>query len=214
MGSLIGKMIVIGLAASVSPVSIMVLISIMLTKNPLKNALSFLLGFTLVLIAYGVIGDLIFRSAKPNNGHLGGYLDIVLGVLCLLAIILVVMRSKKPKAEKTGGSFGAGKAFGVGAATMAVNTSTIIIYIAGVHEVARAKVGTVSSLVAMLVLLFFTLLTMFIPITIYMLFPKKASALLEKLRGWLVKHNTLIATGILVLFGVYLLVKGIMEVLK
>jgi len=214
MGSLIPKMILIGLAASVSPVSIMVLISIMLTKNPLKNALSFLLGFILVLIAYGVIGDLIFRSAKPNKGHVGGYIDIALGVLCLLAIILVFFRSKKPKAEKTGGSFGAGKALGIGAATMAINTSTIIIYIAGVHEVAMAKVGTVGSIVLLLVLSFFTLLTLFVPITVYVLFPKKASALLEKLRGWLVKHNTVIASGILVLFGVYLLVKGIMEVMK
>ena len=214
MGSLILKVIVIGLGASVSPVSIMVLISIMMTKNALKNALYFLLGFTVVLLAYGVISELIFHDSDLGKSHVGGYIDIVFGVLCFLAIILVFRRGRKPRGERFGTGIGAGKSFGIGAATMAVNTSTIIIFISGVNVVATSKVSNLDALIAMIVLVFFTLLTLFVPILIYVVFPEKSATLLEKLRGWLVRHNRVMVSGILALFCVYLLTVGILKVIK
>jgi hypothetical protein len=97
---------------------------------------------------------------------------------------------------------------------MAVNTSTIIIFISGVNVVATSKVSNLDALIAMIVLVFFTLLTLFVPILIYVVFPEKSATLLEKLRGWLVRHNRVMVSGILALFCAYLLTVGILKVIK
>ena len=97
---------------------------------------------------------------------------------------------------------------------MAVNTSTIIIFISGDNVVATSKVSNLDALIALIVLVFFTLLTLFVPILIYVVFPEKSAALLEKLRGWLVRHSRVIVSGILALFCVYLLTVGILKVIK
>ena len=83
MLQLLPRLIVIGLAAAVSPVAVMVLISLMLKKNPVRNSSLFLLGFALVLIAIGIAGlFLLHLGGHAKKSPVDGYIDIAL-VHCL-----------------------------------------------------------------------------------------------------------------------------------
>jgi len=208
---LIWHLVLVGLAASVSPVAIMVMISLMLTKNPMRNALFFLVGFTLVLVAMGVVAVFVFHVGTAHHtGSVDGWIDIAFGVICLGLIPVSLRRKEKPeKPREDGKPFTAAKSFTVGILTMLVNASTIVIYLAGTHLITAAKLSTFDDIIALIILTAVTLITLFIPMAIYALFPSRAGKLLDSLKVWLAKHRTTIAIVILVIFGVYLLIKGI-----
>lgn len=207
-------MILIGLAASVSPVAVMVLISLMTTaKHPRKNTLLFLLSYTLTLVAIGVVFVLLFhaRSGAPNH-KASGYIDIGIGVLCLLAIPLAARKRKEKPATEEGRGLTVTRTLTIGAGTMLINTSTLLIYITGLHAISDARLSFADDVVAFVILTFATLLTLLIPIFIEFAFPKASEKALTTLRVWLVKHQRIISVGILVVFATYLLVKGIKSV--
>jgi len=199
------------LAAAVSPVAVMVLISLMLKKNPVRNSSLFLLGFALVLIAIGIAGlFLLHLGGHAKKSPVDGYIDIALGVLCLLAIPLVWKRKRKRKQEEPAArDIKPARAFTLGAATMLVNFSTIPIYVTGVHEISSAKLAVSDDVLAMIVLTVVTLLTLIVPIITYTAFPKTAARVLSSVRVWLSKNQKVIGATILLVFGVYLLIKGI-----
>lgn len=212
MGSLIPRVIVIGLAAAVSPVAIMVLISLMFTKSALRNSLSFLVGYTVTLLAIGMVSVYVLHvGGSGKKGHLDAYIDIALGVLCLLGIALVFRKGKKEKETKTEAAkpFGVLRSASVGAATMLVNASTIIVYVTGVHVISSAHLKLYDSFLAVALLTLVSLVTLLIPIIIYVAFPKKADRVLGALRAWLQKHNRLIGATILLVFAAVLLARGI-----
>ncbi len=54
-----------------------------------------------------------------------------------------------------------------------------------------------------------TLVTLLVPIIIFIIFPKKAEKVLDSLKAWLTKHNRVIGVAVLLVFGAYLLTKGL-----
>jgi len=199
------------LAAAVSPVAVMVLISLMLKKNPVRNSSLFLLGFALVLIAIGIAGlFLLHFGGHAKKSPVDGYIDIALGVLCLLAIPLAWKRKRKRKQEEPAArDIKPARAFTLGGATMLINFSTIPIYVSGVHVISDAKLAFFDDVLAMVILTAVTLITLVVPIVIYLVFPKAAARALSSVRVWLSKHQKVIGATILLVFGVYLLIKGI-----
>jgi threonine/homoserine/homoserine lactone efflux protein len=210
MSSIIPRMIVIGLLAAISPVAVMVLVALMMGKRPLRNALWFLAGFTLVLVAIGVLAVFIFHlGTRKANPDVSGIIDIVLGVACF-ALIPVSMRKKKDKPErKDAKPLSAVSLLLIGMATMATNASTIVIYLEGTHQINDARLAFGWDVVALAILTFVTLLSLLIPIAMYVMFPAKAEKMLGSLKVWLGRHSKQIGVAILVIFGVYLLAKGI-----
>ena len=208
MGSLLPRIILTGLAASVSPVAIMVLISVMTLGHPGRNSLLFLLGFTITLVAIGVIGMLVF-GASTGKGVAQGYVDIGLGVLCFVAIPLSLRRKQRKVGAGEGEGLKASRAFVVGIIAMLINTSTMVIYIAGTHAIAQAKLAIAATVLSVVILTAVTLVTLIIPIALYLLFPTRGDRILGTLNEWLMRHNRAIGIAILLIFGVYLIVKGI-----
>src|SRR5450759_1959696 len=137
MNSLIPKVILIGLAASVSPVAVMVLITLMFSKRPLRNSLFFLLGFTLTLVAIAVVVVFVFHAGEHSRKS---NLDAWIAIALMTAV---------------------------------------------------------------------TLVTLLIPILLYVIFPKRARKMLGSLKDWLFKHNKVIGAAILLLIGGVLLFNGI-----
>jgi cytochrome c biogenesis protein CcdA len=159
----------------------MVLISLMMRKNPVKNSLFFLLGFTLVLIAPGIAGFYLLRlGGSGGKGSIDGYFDIALGALCLLAIPLSV-RNRKKKDRPAKGAVKAARSLSLGMVTMPVNSSKVILFFSGVHLISSAKLEPSETIPAMALLTVVTLLTLLIPIIIYVVFPKTADRVLSSL---------------------------------
>jgi hypothetical protein len=209
MTELLPKLILVGLGAAVSPIAITVLISVMLKKHPVRNALLFLLSYTMVLIAIGIAWLLLLHlGGHVKKTPVDGYIDIALGVLCLLMIPLAWKRRRKQGEPETHEMKGAA-AFTLGGASMLVNFTTIPIYVSGLHMISSAKLPLFDDLLAMMVLTLVTLLTLIIPIVIYSTFPKTAEGALSSLSDWLNRNQRVIGVAILLIFGVFLLIKGI-----
>jgi cytochrome c biogenesis protein CcdA len=212
MLQLLPRLIVVGLGASVSPVAVTVLISLMFRKKPVKNALLFLLGFSLVLIGMGVAGLLLLHLGLHHKKTAAdGYVDIALGALCLL-MIPFAWKKKSRQEKPEAGDMKAAEAFTLGCATMLVNFTTIPIYIGGLHMISDARLPFFDDVLAMIVLTFVTLLTLIIPIVAYVAFPRTAEKALSDVRAWLFKNQKVIRVAILLIFGIYLLIKGLLVV--
>lgn len=211
MVKLIPHVIVAGLAASVSPVAIMLLLAVMMRKNARRNSLLFLLGFTLILVALGVVGVFIFKAGgSGTKSSVDGYFDIALGVLCLLAMLFSLRPKKKQEKPAMGGTeLKASRAFTLGIIAMLTNVSTIVCYLAGAHEISAAKLGLGEDLLALALLTLVTLITLFIPIFIYFIFPSRSDKVLSSVNAWLSRHSKVVGATVLLVFGIYLLIKGI-----
>jgi len=209
MGKLIPQVIVAGLGAAVSPVAVTLLLAVMMRKHAKRNSLLYLLGFTLVLVTYGVLAVFVLhKSGSGGKGHTDDYINLAVGVLCLVFMVITIM--KKPKERKAEQKdLKPRDAFILGVVAMVTNLSTIVIYLAGAHMITQASVGNADSAVALATMTFVTLLTLLIPIAIYFIFPNSADRVLGRLSAWLGRHSKIIGVAILAIFGVYLVVKGI-----
>lgn len=213
MSSLVPKLILTGLGASVSPVAVTLLITVMFRDHPRRNSLLFLLGFTLTLLAIGVTVATVLRSAgSGGTGKIDGYADIVLGVILLALIPLSLKRKARATGDAPEEHLKASSAFYRGIIAMLINTSTLVLYIAGVHEISAAKLSAADDVLAFAILTLVTLVTLIVPIAIYFVFPRKSEQILSKLSAWLFKHMKEIGVAVLLVFGVFLLIKGIVAV--
>jgi threonine/homoserine/homoserine lactone efflux protein len=215
---LVPKLIAYGLGAAVSPVAVIVLLTLMMRKDPLKNALIFLVGFTIMLVAIGVVmGFVLHFGGSGEKSAFDDWVDVALGAVCLALIPVSLLRKKKDKGDEEGAEKDQGvkasRAFVLGMATMAVNTSTMVIYAAGMHAISQAGLGAWDKVLAVALLTLVTLLSLLVPIFIYMAAPDKAGRVLASLKGWLDRHKKVIGAGVLAVFGVYLLAKGLTALL-
>ena len=214
MVKLIPNVIVAGLAASVSPVAIMLLLAVMMRKKARRNLLLFLLGFTLILVTLGVVGVFVFKAGgSGTKSSVNGYFDIALGVLCLVAMLLSLRSKKKQEKHAMGGTeLKASRAFSLGIIAMLTNISTIVCYLAGTHEISAAELGLSDDVIALALLTVVTLVTILIPIFIYFIFPSRSDKVLSSFNAWLSRHSKVIGAVVLLVFGAYLLIKGIRAV--
>jgi threonine/homoserine/homoserine lactone efflux protein len=213
MSSLIPKLIIAGLGASISPVAITLLITVMFRDHAKRNSLLFLFGFTLTLLAIGAVFVTFFHAAgSGGTSKIDGYIDISLGVICFALVPFAIKKKSKPPKEAGEQELRAYMAFTRGIIAMLINTSTLVIYIAGMHEISSAKLGLDDTILAMAVLTSITLVTLIVPIAIYFIFPQRSQKVLNSARTWLLGHAKVIGAVILVIFGAYFLTKGIIAI--
>jgi cytochrome c biogenesis protein CcdA len=202
---------VIGLLAAVSPVSVMFLIALMLKKNPLRNAIFFLIGFTLMLVVIGLVfGIALQAGGSGKKSHVDAYIDIALGAVCIVLIPMAFRKKKNQEPAKEPVEVKPLRALITGIVVMSVNLSTIMAFLVGVHAITSAHgLSTLGHFIAGIVLLFFSLLSLLVPIALDIAFPKTAEKVLTATRNWLTKYGQWVGAAILLLFGVVLLIQGI-----
>lgn len=210
MASLIPKLIAFGLGAAVSPIAITLLITVMFRAHARRNSLLFLLGYTLTLVAIGMAAVFIFHGAgSGGTSKLDGYIDLALSIICFALIPRVLRRKAKPAKETIEQDMKASRAFRRGIVAMLVNPSTMVVYIAGVHAISAAKLSAGEDVLAMAILTLVTLVTLLIPIGLYFVYPQRSQQALRSMRTWLSNHMKEIGVAVLVIFGIFLLVKSI-----
>ncbi len=214
MNTVIPRLVIIGLGASVSPVAVMVLISVMLKKSPRRNSLLFLLGYALTVVALGVVVVYIFHvGGSGGAGKVDGYIDLSLGVLCLLAVPFSFRKKDKKRAPGVESGPTAFRSFSLGSMVLLLNPSTYLIFVSGLHVISSAHLGRQDDLLAIAFLTLVTLVTLLVPIIIFLIFPERSERVLDSLKVWLMKHNRVIGAAILLVFGAYLVAKGLKLVL-
>ena len=88
------------------------------------------------------------------------------------------------------------------------NARSLVVFVAGLHEIVRAEHGFVSDMVALSILIGIMSVGLLIPIAFYVLAPKQASTAVDALIGWLLAHDRAVSFVALVIVGVRLLTLG------
>ncbi|MBN2168927.1 MAG: GAP family protein [Actinobacteria bacterium] len=212
-GHVVLRLVLTGLGAAVSPVAVIALISLMFRTHAKRNSLLFLLGYTLALLSIGIVVVYVLHvGGSGEKSKLDAYIDLFLGILCLALMTFTLLKKKSRKQHEGEKDLRGSRAFALGILMMAPNTSTLVIFISGLHVISRSNLSVTCAVMGLILLTFFTLLTLTIPTLLYFVFPKKAGTVLASLQGWLSKHERIIGAAVLLVFGVYLVAKGLTAV--
>ena len=209
----LSESLVLALGAAVSPIPLTV--SILLLSQPDRGrakALAFaagqVLGLAILSVIFAVVLSKTLGTSQPHSKH-GSTLDIVLGAILLLAAARKLLTKPKPKKAKPKKQRSLLAEFAFGAGLMAVNVETLVLVIASVKELVSSKIGVAEEALGLLAIVLIVTLSATIPPLITFVIPKKSDEALKWLNEQTTKHQRGIAGGFLIVFGVYLIYKGI-----
>ncbi len=222
-------LVLLALAASVYPTLLAGVILILAHPKPLRMLFGFLVGG----IAISVIAGIAIIRALESSGAFDKshhstkpILSIVLGTVSLLVAwgiwsgtinrgLLKHKRAKPDPAAPRKPSM-ADRALSRGSITMAFVAGLVlnlpgVWYLDALTEIAKAKPSTASALVQILVfnVIMFSLVEL--PIVAYVVDPHGAAALVTRASAWGRRHSRQIAIALATTVGVWLVVKGIIE---
>lgn len=209
----VGQSLVLALGATVSPIPLT--ISILLLSQADRGrakALAFaggqVLGLAIISVIFAILLSKTLGTSHPHSKH-ESTLDIVLGAMLLLLAARKLMTKPKPKKAKPRKQRSLFAEFAFGAGLMAVNVESLILVLASIKELISSKIGVAAEAVGLLAIVLIVTVSVTIPPLITFVIPKKSDEALKWLNAQMTMHQRGIASGFLIVFGVYLVYKGI-----
>jgi threonine/homoserine/homoserine lactone efflux protein len=204
----------LGIGAAISPWPTTVTIMFLSTGRPLAKALAYLIGYSAVLVAIGIVALTVFGGGDYEGGDrssaVGGTLDVVFGILFLGLALKLWLKAPDPSAPpprwmSAFESINIGGAFLLGVFMMVTNFSTLPLYIAGLKELVTANLNPAGNLFALVLFILLIVVELLVPIVVYARSPRRGGELLDGARQWLEKYNRVITICIFVFYGILLL---------
>ena len=217
MGDLLSKVIPLSIGAAFSPTVLALELLILSGKRSKARSTAFMGGVLLVFAALTALGLAISHttSTSPAQETITKTVDVVAGLLLLLLALATVLRSLVHNAvAPVGGEAkdtrnpGLLSAFLLGLAIMVSNFSTILLYIPAMRSISASTVSTSDKAVAVAIAFLITAAPILLIYGFAIAFPKIATPPLNKLRGWIDRHQKVIGISVEVIFGVYLVFKA------
>lgn len=235
MIALLAKLTPLAIGAAVSPVMLAATILILSGRErPLRRAIVFALGATLVLSAIGIFTVFVLGAATRGGSADGNQtrthtdsIDVAFGVLLLALAGRQVTRILKGRAkpdapdahdapddeeiEAAVPEHGTAtiKYLAGGAAAMLLNFSTVVIYIPAIRILAGDQYTGADQAVGFVFVTLVAMSLVLVPIGLYAVAPGAAARILEPIGRWTKLHSKEIGAVILFVIGVYLIFKGI-----
>ncbi len=209
----VGQSLILALGAAVSPIPLTV--SILLLSQPDRGrakALAFAGGQVLALSIISVALLLLLHKTigtQHQTAKRESPIDIVLGVILLLAAAKTFFTKPKPKQPKPQKQRSLFNEFSFGAGLMAVNIETLALVAASIKALAVVKSGVAVDVVGLALIVLIVTVSATVPPLITFAAPKQSDRALKWLNEQTKKHQRVISGGFLLFFGAYLLFKGI-----
>lgn len=220
MGQAIGDSITLAVGVAISPVPIMAVILMLMSRRAGVNSLAFAGGWiagvagalTVVVVASGAIGT--GTDGAPSQGT--STVQLTLGV----GVVLLGVRSWRrrpapgqpadvPRWLQAVEEITPVRSAGLGVALSAVNPKNLLLIMAGGLAIADAPVSSGGKVVAGVVFVLLAVSTVVVPVVLYRAFGARARRWLASLSGWLESNHTTVMAVLLLVIGVVLIGKGI-----
>ena len=217
MGAVIGDLLPLGLGVAISPIPIIAVILMLLSRQAARTSTGFLAGWVAGIVVVTVVVLLLVGQAgntstgKPST--VSSVLKLVFGVLLLVLAVRQWRERPKPgeaaelpKWMSTIDSFTFGKALGLGFALSGVNPKNLLMCLGAGTTIGAAHLSGGEDVVV------FTLIaasTVAVPVIGYLTARSKMTGPLDSLRDWLTQNNATVMAVLLLVIGVVLLGKGI-----
>jgi hypothetical protein len=212
------ELALVSLAAAVSPTTVTFsVLSVVLSKHPLRTGFWFYLGAFTVTIAIGVVAAFVLGdiAAPSKNGGRKTWVSIFDLVAAVLLFVYVARTWRRPMGEKTTKGM-------VDKMTAVASSPWIAVFAAGatlanpgafipvaLKTISETDPTTAGYVVLWLVFAVVSLLPLGIAIVLLLVSPDWAERLLRAARAWLEGHLRLIASVIILLLAVGLFRNGI-----
>jgi hypothetical protein len=209
----------LALAASIYPPAVLAVIALGRGEQLKSRVVVFVLGALLVTYAMGVLMMVVLDelgATGPHHWTPGGTIDLVLGVA--LIGLAVHLRRKPPSPTTPARPSKIARylenrrlAFVLGV-TLYVLPSPI--YVAAVKTLADARLSKGGELLALGATVVLMLWLIELPMLMLLAFPERASGILERANQWFTEHRRQLGVAISAGVGLYLIVKGLADLLS
>jgi len=169
-----------------------------------------------VLTALGLtVLSHVTSHASATKTAVSDAVDVTVGlVLLALALKALVDHQNSQSGDDApdtsrGAPMGLLATFGAGAALMVTNVTTIILYVPAMKEITKSDVSDTGKAVAALIVLVITALPVLLPLAARLAAPTASQRWLGSLNAAISRHHRAVIVGVEVVFGVYLLAKGL-----
>lgn len=220
MGQAIGGSLPLAVGIALSPIAIIAVVLMLITRRAKVNGAAFVLGW---LIGLGVIGVIILVVAGAGAASESGepatwesWLKIALGAL-LLVVAARDFRSRPhgdeqprmPKWMATIDKTTPGAALGLGALLAGLNPKNLVLAVAGAAAIAQTGIPGVQQAIAYVVFALVATLGIGIPVGIAFAMGQRSQRLLAALKDWMSHNNAVIMSVLCLVLAAKLIGDGI-----
>lgn len=212
MGAAVGQSLPIAVGVLISPMPIVAVVLMLVSRRGGSNGLAFLLGWVVGITAVAALVVLLVgeadstADAEPQTW--ASILKLVLG-LGLLALAVKEWRARPasgttpptPRWMTAIDSFTAVKAFGLAILLGAVNPKNLLLVVSGAATIAQATTVRSEQLGALAVFVVVASIGVATPLVVYLVLGDRAPAVLEAIKAWMTQNNATIIAVLLVVLG-------------
>jgi len=216
MGEAIGQMLPAAVGVAISPFPIIASVLLLGTPRGRVNGPAFVLGCALGTAVVGTIVLVLAAGASASESGAPAtwvsVLELALGLLLLLYAFK--QWQGRPRARETGPTpkwmsaldgFGPPKALGAGVVLTALNPKNLILTVAGAAAIAQTGIPAGEQAVALALFVVIGCLGVATPVVIAFAMGERSDSLLDGIKNWMARNNTVIMVVILALIGVKLI---------
>jgi threonine/homoserine/homoserine lactone efflux protein len=220
VAAVIGDLLPLAVGVAISPVPIIAVILMLLSRNATATSTGFLLGWVAGVVVVTVVVLLLVGAAGNTSGGkpstLSSVLKLIFGVLLLL---LAVRQWRGRPGEGESGtmpkwmgaieSFTFGRALGLGFLLAGINPKNLLLCLGAGTTIGAAHLSGGQDAVAVVVFTLLASSTVAIPVLGFLVARDRMAGPLDRLRGWLTQNNAAVMAVLLLVLGVALIGKGI-----
>jgi threonine/homoserine/homoserine lactone efflux protein len=219
----IGGLLPSAVGVALSPVPIIAVILMLATPSGRGNGIAFAVGWVVGLLVVSVAVLLLAGSADRSGGAstTTSWVKLGLGVAFLVLAVRQWRKRPEPGAEaplpawmQTVDTFGTGRSLGLGAVLSGVNPKNFALSVASGASIAQAGLSAGGDAVAVAVYAVIGSLTVVGPVLLTLVAPRRASATLAHVKGFMGEHNAAIMTVLFLVLGAKLVGDGLSGVVS
>jgi len=209
----------LALGAAVSPVLLLFVVGVLSGSRPLTRGLVFGAGALSVSVVIAAVVLLGAEGTGVSDGEhrhslAGALFDLIAGALLLVLAVVTIVRGPRPKkppkhTHEPGTEPHLARTYLFGIGSMATNVTSLALYLPALKEIVVDGTSDGERALAAGVFIAIMLAPIELPLAAYAIAPARASAALETLKAAMTRHQRKVGMGVEVVFGAYLLYKGI-----
>lgn len=220
MGAVIGDLLPLAVGVAISPVPIIAVILMLMSRQAARTSAGFLIGWVAGIVVVTVVVLLLVGQAGNSAGGQPSTLSSVLKLV--FGVLLVLLATRQWRARPQQGqapalpkwmaaidSFTFGKALGLGFLLSGVNPKNLLMCLGAGTTIGAAHLSGGDEAIVVAVFTVIAASTVAVPVIGYLTARDRMTGPLDSLRGWLTHNNAVVMAVLLLIIGVVLIGKGI-----
>ena len=220
MGTAIGDILPLAMGVALSPIPIIAVILMMVSRKGKVNGPLFVLGWFVGVVLLSTLVILFASGHDYSEGSGPSLIVSLVRLLFGLLLLYVAFRSWKgrpkpgehaemPKWMQALDQFSPIKAFGLGAGLATINAKNLPTTIAAATILAQEGLAAAQTVIVVIIFAIIATLGVGAPVLVAQLGGEKAQSILDDWKLWLSDHNAAIMFVLFLMLGLIMLGKGL-----